>query len=216
MADRKETKVLSRRPALQISLIVIKLLLATGNTHKTREFRELLGKDWTLLDLSAFPGVTMPKETGSTFEQNAVLKAIQISKQMDVLVIADDSGLEVDALGGAPGIFSARYAGEMASDLANLDKLFRKLKSVANRSARFRCVIALARAGKVLGTFEGVIEGKIVDFPRGNAGFGYDPVFQPAGFDPTFGEMAAELKNRISHRGKAVAALQVALREMEN
>jgi XTP/dITP diphosphohydrolase len=195
---------------------VIKLLLATRNAHKTREFRELLGKNLALVDLSAFPDITMPKETGSTFEQNAILKAIYISKQMDVLVIADDSGLEVDELGGAPGILSARYAGETASDSANVDKLLRELKKVANRSARFRCVIALARAGKVLGTFEGMIEGKIVDFPGGNAGFGYDPVFQPAGFASTFGEMAPELKNKISHRGKAVAALQVALREMEN
>ncbi len=103
-------------------------------------------------------------------------------------VIADDSGLEVDALGGAPGIFSARYAGETASDPQNVDKLLRELKNVAHRSARFRCVIALARAGRVLGTFEGAVEGKIVDFPRGNAGFGYDPVFQPAGLDQTFGE----------------------------
>jgi len=194
----------------------MELVLATRNSHKTREFRELLGNEFDLRDLSVFQEIRMPAENGSTFEQNAILKAIHVSKQMDVLVIADDSGLEVDALGSAPGILSARYAGETASDAQNVEKLLRELNNVADRSARFRCVIALARAGTVLGTFEGAIEGKIVDFPRGNEGFGYDPVFQPAGFDRTFSEMAAELKNKISHRSKAVAALLVALREMEN
>ena len=194
----------------------MELVLATRNSHKTREFRELLGNEFDLRDLSALQEIRMPAENGSTFEQNAILKAIHISKQMDVLVIADDSGLEVDALGGAPGIFSARYAGEAASDAENVEKLLHELKNAARRSARFRCVIALACAGEVLGTFEGAVEGKIVEFPRGNAGFGYDPVFQPAGFDPTFGEMAAGLKNKISHRSKAVAILQAALREMEN
>ncbi len=192
------------------------LLLATRNPHKSREFRELLGADFEIKDLSSNPEIVMPEETGRTFEENAILKAVHVSKRTNEFVIADDSGLEVDALGGAPGTFSARYAGETASDSQNVDKLLRELKNVAHRSARFRCVIALARAGRVLGTFEGAIEGKIVDLPRGNAGFGYDPVFQPAGFDRTLGEMAAGLKNKISHRGKATAALQLALREMEN
>jgi XTP/dITP diphosphohydrolase len=187
------------------------LLLATRNAHKSREFRELLGGKFGIGDLSSFPAVEMPEETGSTFEQNATLKAVSVSKTVDKLVVADDSGLEVDALGCAPGIYSARYAGESVGDAANIDKLLRELKNVSMRSARFRCVIVLARTSKVVGTFEGVVEGDIVDLPRGTSGFGYDPVFQPAGFDRTFAEMAPELKNRISHRAKAIAALREAL-----
>jgi XTP/dITP diphosphohydrolase len=192
------------------------LLLATRNPHKTSEFRALLGSQFEITDLKSFPALALPEETGSTFEQNAVAKALTVSKMVDELVIADDSGLEVDALDGAPGIYSARYAGEKAGDIANVDKLLRELRSFIQRSARFRCVIAAARVGKVLGTFEGVVEGAIVDVPRGNAGFGYDPVFQPAGFEQTFAEMAPESKNQISHRARAVAALREALSEIGN
>jgi XTP/dITP diphosphohydrolase len=134
------------------------------------------------------------------------------------LVIADDSGLEVDALGGAPGIFSARYAGENAGDVPNVNKLLRELRkrniATEKRSARFRCVIALAQNGKLLGVFEGFVEGKIVDPPRGSGGFGYDPIFEPKGFDQTFAEMAPEMKNKISHRGKAIAALREAFSDV--
>jgi XTP/dITP diphosphohydrolase len=119
-------------------------------------------------------------------------------------------------LNGAPGIYSARYAAENANDSANVHKLLRELKNIANRAARFRCVIALAQNGQVIGTFEGVAEGTIVDLPRGSAGFGYDPVFQPTVFSETFAEMAPELKNKISHRAKAVAMLRQALRASEN
>lgn len=192
------------------------LLLATRNSHKTREFRELLGDRFELKDLRENPEIVMLKETGSTFQENAILKAVTISKHVDGLVIADDSGLEVDALNGAPGIYSARYAGENATDTSNVDKLLRVLENVRQRSARFRCVIALARAGKVLHTFEGVAEGAIINIPRGKRGFGYDPVFQPTGFEQTFAEMAPELKNRISHRAKAVAALRAKLGETPN
>lgn len=192
------------------------LLLATRNAYKTREFRELLGRDINLIDLSILPQISMPEETGKTFSENAILKATGISKLVAGLVVADDSGLEVDALNGAPGIYSARYAGENANDSANIDKLLRHLKNVANRSARFRCVIALAQNGQVLGTFEGVVDGTIVDLPRGSAGFGYDPVFQPAGFTETFAEMPSELKNRLSHRGKAVAALREHFQKLKN
>ncbi len=188
------------------------LLLATRNAHKTREFRELLGPGFDVIDLSSFPEIAIPKETGRTFEENATRKAIAASKKLPSLVIADDSGLEVDALGGAPGIFSARYGG--------VDKLLRELRkrniATEKRSARFRCVIALAQNGKVLGVFEGFVEGKIVEPPRGSGGFGYDPIFEPNGFDQTFAEMTAESKNKISHRGQAIAALRKALREIEN
>jgi XTP/dITP diphosphohydrolase len=196
------------------------LLLATRNAHKTREFRELLGQAFGLIDLSSFPEIATPEETGRTFEENATLKAIVASKKLPSLVIADDSGLEVEALGGAPGIFSARYAGEDAGDVSNVDKLLRELRkqniATEKRSARFRCVIALAQNGKVLGVFEGFVEGKIVDPPRGSGGFGYDPIFEPKGFDQTFAEMTPESKNKISHRGQAIAALRKALREIEN
>jgi len=130
-------------------------------------------------------------------------------------VIADDSGLEVDLLAGAPGIYSARYAGENASDVENVDQLLCELRTRnvdgKKRSARFRCVIALAKNGKLRGTFEGVVEGTVVDPPRGTGGFGYDPVFQPDGFKETFAEMAPELKNKISHRAKAIAAVREAI-----
>ena len=193
------------------------LLLATCNAHKTREFAEVLGDEFELSDLSSMRDVPEIEETGQTFADNAILKALAVSRTGDRnLVVADDSGLEVEVLGGAPGIYSARYAGEQASDQANVEKLLRELNvrnvSIDKRKARFRCVIALARAGKLLGTFEGTVEGTIVDLPRGRNGFGYDPIFVPQGFDKTFAELSAETKNKISHRAKAIAALHTALR----
>ncbi|HEY6070638.1 MAG TPA: XTP/dITP diphosphatase [Chthoniobacterales bacterium] len=193
------------------------LLLATRNAHKTREFQALLGKEFPVRDLHSHPEIQIAAETGKTFAENAALKAISVSTQWSSLVIADDSGLEVDALGGAPGIYSARYAGEKASDADNVEKLLNELRAQnRNRSARFRCVIALAGNGKLLGNFEGVVEGEIVDLPRGTNGFGYDPVFQPSGFEQTFAEMVAKSKNKISHRAKAIAALREALRKIED
>lgn len=196
------------------------LLLATRNANKTREFRELLGKDFDVHDLSFFDEMAIPKESGRTFEENAILKAVAASQDRRVqdrhlLVVADDSGLEVDALGGAPGILSARYAGETASDKENIEKLLSELARrnapLDQRSARFRCVIALARESELLGKFEGVVEGLIVDLPRGSLGFGYDPIFVPNGFDKTFGELPIELKNRISHRARAIRAFRAGL-----
>jgi len=196
------------------------LLLATRNANKTREFRELLGEDFDVHDLSFFDEMAIPKESGRTFEENAILKAVAASQDRRVqdrhlLVVADDSGLEVDALGGAPGILSARYAGETASDKENIEKLLSELARrnapLDQRSARFRCIIALAREGKLLGKFEGIVEGSIVDLPRGSLGFGYDPIFVPNGFDKTFGELPIELKNRISHRARAIRAFRAGL-----
>jgi XTP/dITP diphosphohydrolase len=192
------------------------LLLATRNTDKTREFRELLGKDFDLIDLSSFAEIAIPEETGRTFAENAILKAVAASQDRHLLVVADDSGLEVDALNGAPGIYSARYAGENATDKSNIDRLLSELArqnvQAHQRTARFRCVIAVALNSKLLRTFDGVVEGTIVDLSRGSQGFGYDPVFQPTGFDQTFGEMASQLKNKISHRAKAIGALRGAIR----
>ncbi|HET9800435.1 MAG TPA: RdgB/HAM1 family non-canonical purine NTP pyrophosphatase [Chthoniobacterales bacterium] len=194
----------------------MKLLLASHNPHKTREFRELLKKEFLIDDLNSFPQIKVAEETGATFVENATLKAVSVSEHQNSFTIADDSGLEVDALGGAPGIYSARYAGEKASDQENVTKLLRELKAATSRSARFCCIIALARAGKLLGTFEGTVEGEIVNRPRGTNGFGYDPVFEPNGFEQTFAEMASGLKNEISHRAKAIAALREGLRKIED
>jgi len=200
--------------------IVLKLIAATRNRHKIHEIERILGPEFAVRDLSTHPEISTAQETGTSFAENATLKAICVSKQLPGFVIADDSGLEVDALDGAPGIYSARYAGENATDAANVDKLLTELSARnilrKRRLARFRCVIALAQKGKVLGTFEGVVEGEIVDLPRGTNGFGYDPVFKPTGFEQTFAEMSAQLKNKISHRAKAIAALREALREIEN
>jgi XTP/dITP diphosphohydrolase len=189
------------------------LLLATRNPHKTREFAEILGAGFDVHDLADAVELPVVEETGLTFEANATLKAVEASKHFQGLVVADDSGLEVDALDGAPGIYSARYAGEHASGAANVARLLVELAECAPglRSARFRCSLALAQAGTLLETFDGVIEGTIVDAPRGRGGFGYDPVFQPHGFDQTFGELSAVEKNRISHRAQAIRALRSAL-----
>jgi XTP/dITP diphosphohydrolase len=198
---------------------VIELVVATRNRHKTGEIQHVLGPDFRVRDLEAHPEVSEIRESGTSFEENAKLKALAASKQLPALVIADDSGLEVDALGGAPGIYSARYAGANATEMDKIDKLLRELARVGatdDRSrARFRCVVALARNGKLLGIFEGVVEGRIADGVRGNSGFGYDPIFVPEGFEQTFGELPTEVKNTISHRAKAIRALAIRLRLLE-
>jgi XTP/dITP diphosphohydrolase len=191
-----------------------RLLLATRNAHKTREFAEILGRDFVVGDLSTELEAPSVEETGSTFAENAILKAVAISKWSGGLVVADDSGLEVDALAGAPGVYSARYAGPGATDEENVARLLSLLRASAGHAAitaRFRCVLALTRAGEVLETFDGVVEGTIVDPPRGKGGFGYDPVFQPIGLTQTFGELAPEEKNRMSHRAQAIRLLRTAL-----
>jgi XTP/dITP diphosphohydrolase len=192
------------------------LLIATRNKHKTREFVEILGRDFVVRDLSGEPDAPVIEETGTTFAENAILKAVGISKRIPGLVVADDSGLEVDALGGAPGVYSARYAGPDATDADNIARLLSELgKSPQQRpfTARFRCVLAIARAGKILNRVDGVIEGTTVDAPRGSSGFGYDPIFQPSGLGQTFGELSSEKKNAISHRAVAIRALRSLLAE---
>jgi XTP/dITP diphosphohydrolase len=193
---------------------VNRLLLATRNRHKTREFSEILGEEFVVRDLSAAPDASVIDETGATFAENAILKAVGISKQFSGLVVADDSGLEVDALGGSPGVYSAHYAGPGAKDNDNVQRLLSELRgcSLAGPpSARFRCVLALARDGKLVDTFEAAVEGTIVDVARGDAGFGYDPVFQPAGLTKTFAELSPVEKNQISHRARAIRLLRDAL-----
>jgi len=199
--------------------MVIELVVATRNRHKTHEIQNILGPEFKVRDLGAHPEVSEIHESGTSFVENAKLKALAASSQLPALVIADDSGLEVDALGGAPGIYSARYAGVNATDRDKIDKLLRELARVRatddGRRARFRCVVALARNGDLLGTFEGTVEGRIADKARGDAGFGYDPIFVPDGFEQTFGELTTEVKNTISHRGKAIRALALRVRRIE-
>jgi XTP/dITP diphosphohydrolase len=199
--------------------MVIELVVATHNRHKTREIEHILGPEFMVRDLAAHPEVSEICESGTSFEENAKLKALAASRQLPALVIADDSGLEVDALGGAPGIYSARYAGAKATEREKIDKLLGELERVRaiddRRRARFRCVIALARNTNLLGTFEGIVEGRIANEVRGDYGFGYDPIFIPEGFEKTFGELPAEVKNTISHRAKAIRALADRLRRLE-
>jgi XTP/dITP diphosphohydrolase len=198
---------------------VIQLLFSTRNAHKTGEVQLILGPEFTVCDLEAYPEISETLESGTSFAENAMLKAVAASKKLPGLVIADDSGLEVDALGGAPGIYSARYAGANASQEEMIDKLLDELTRIGaaddSRGARFRCVMALAHNGNLLGMFEGSVEGTIADEPRGSSGFGYDPIFIPEGFEQTFGELRVDVKNTISHRAKAIRALAVRLRQLE-
>jgi XTP/dITP diphosphohydrolase len=187
----------------------IELLVATGNTGKLREIRALLDDlPITLVGLADFPNIEEVAETGSTFVENAALKALGYAQQSGVLTIADDSGLEIDALGGAPGVRSARYLGDHASYIDRMNSLLTALKAANDvaRTARFVCAIAIASdKQELLYTTEGTCEGRIAAWPRGSGGFGYDPVFLPEGFTKTFGELPAEIKNGISHRGRALA-----------
>ena len=199
--------------------MVIELVVATRNRHKTHEIQYILGPGFKVRDLGAHPDISEIRESGTSFEENAKLKALAASRQLPALVIADDSGLEVDALGGTPGIYSARYAGANATARDKIDKLLHELERVRatddRRRARFRCVVALARNANLLETFEGIMEGTIATEVRGDYGFGYDPIFIPEGFEQTFGELPKEVKNTISHRAKAIRALVDRLQRLE-
>lgn len=187
------------------------LLVSTRNAHKVAEIREILGAGFEVLDLSAIAGVGEVEETGVTFEENATLKALAVSGHFDGWVIADDSGLEVDALRGAPGVWSARFSGPGATDASNRALLLEKLEGVRgkDRLARFRCVIVLARAGRKLASFSGSVEGVIINQEKGSGGFGYDPLFVPEGHCETFAQLGSEVKNALSHRARALAGLLV-------
>ena len=186
----------------------MKIWCATGNPGKLREFRlagELLKVDVEALpDLKSIPA---PEETGATFEENARLKAAYYSRFAPGPLFADDSGLAVDALNGAPGVYSARYAGEHATDEANNQLVVKNLGDNPDRRARFVCVIALARDGEVMETFRGEVEGDLLREARGPAGFGYDPLFYYPPFGCSFGEVDGERKFAVSHRGNAVRAM---------
>lgn len=178
------------------------LYCATSNPGKLREFRMAAPH----LDIRLVE-IPPPEEIGQTFEENACQKAVYYGAHAPGFLFADDSGLEVDALGGAPGIHSARFAGPHATAADNNSLLLEKLRGVQNRAARFVCVIALARDGRLVKTFRGTVEGRIIDPPRGAHGFGYDPLFyyQPLGV--TFGEVSEEQKMHVSHRGQALEAM---------
>lgn len=197
-----------------------RLLIATGNRHKTEEIRAMLGAAWEVEDLTAHPALTPAEETGGTFEANATLKAVHVSAAVpDVLVLSDDSGLEVDVLGCAPGVLSARYAGEKATDADNRAKLKRELADVGARglrppfTGRFRCVMALAWNSTALGVFSGAVEGTLLQQEEGSGGFGYDALFVPRGYEASFGVLLPEVKNTLSHRARALEKVVAWLRE---
>jgi XTP/dITP diphosphohydrolase len=184
------------------------LLVATRNAGKLREVQALLADlPVRLLSLAEFPATTEVEETGRTFAENAALKASDYAAQTGCLTLADDSGLEVEALGGAPGVLSARYAGEGASDQERNTRLLDELAQTGDvaRRARFVCAIAIAdEQGEILNISRGTCEGRIGDGPRGGNGFGYDPLFIPDGYAQSFGELSEEIKGRISHRARAL------------
>jgi XTP/dITP diphosphohydrolase len=174
----------------------------------------MLGFGWDVRDLTTLPHAPEVEETGETFQDNAVLKAVTISRHVTGLVLADDSGLEVDALNGAPGVRSARFAGPGATDADNRKLLLKELAKLPGDRfpARFCCVMALASQGEVLGTFPGVVEGEVIPAERGSGGFGYDSMFIPRGYQETFAELAPVIKNSLSHRARALAKMLEFLR----
>jgi len=184
----------------------MKIVIATRNPHKLEEIIALFNADGLeVCSALDFPDIPDTIEDRDTLEDNAIKKAVELCETTGLTALADDSGLEVEALDGAPGVYSARYAGESCSYEDNNAKLLQELTGAANRRARFRTVIALSRPGKEPLTVEGVCEGVILDELRGDHGFGYDPLFAPDGFEETFAELPAETKNKISHRARALA-----------
>ena len=183
-----------------------KIVFATNNQHKLEELRAILSGNYQVLSLADIGFYEDIPETGETLAENASIKSQHIFNQFQIDCFSDDTGLEVDALDGRPGVYSARYAGENCTYAQNVDKLLDELKGRENRKARFKTVISLI-IDQTEYQFEGRVEGAITKEKYGDKGFGYDPVFLPDGFKQTFAEMPAELKNKISHRGKAVAKL---------
>jgi XTP/dITP diphosphohydrolase len=183
------------------------ILAATGNTHKLEEIRAILEPHGIhVLGASDVGGIPEVEEDGDTFAANARKKALEVAAATGQWTLADDSGLVVEALNGEPGVFSARYSGAEANDRRNLEKLLRKMGDIRNRSASFQCVVAVAGPGRLVGVAEGDVKGTIIFEPRGSGGFGYDPVFVPDGFSQTFAELPGQVKNTLSHRGRALQA----------
>lgn len=191
----------------------MKLYCATTNPGKLREFQLALPGAIEVAVLPELKTVPPPEETGQTFEENAILKALYYSKHCDGLLFADDSGLEVDALGGAPGVYSARFAGPDATDEANNQLLLARMNEIADRTARFVCVVALAKQGRLIRTFRGEVQGRLLTAARGSNGFGYDPLFYYPPFGCSFGEAPLGRKMQVSHRAQALGNLREFLRE---
>lgn len=183
-----------------------KLVFATNNEHKLIEVQKMLGDKFDVLSLKDINCFEDIPETAATLEGNASIKSKYVYEKYGLNCFADDTGLEVEALSNQPGVYSARYAGEQKSSEDNMTKLLLELNKINNRKARFRTVISLILDGKE-NLFEGIVEGDILSERHGGEGFGYDPIFQPSGFDLSFAEMDMENKNKISHRGRAVAKL---------
>lgn len=186
----------------------LELLIATKNLGKVKELEKLLS-DYPIIlrSLNEFENIAEPEEIGKTFADNAILKAQYYAEKTGITALADDSGLEVEALNGVPGVFSARYAGENATDEERTDKLLFELKNVSEnkRQARFVCVMAISDKNSIIKhVAEGIVQGQIAFSPKGANGFGYDPIFIPQGFLKTFGEISEEIKQKISHRGRAM------------
>ena len=183
-----------------------KLVFATNNNHKLEEVRAILSERFEVVSLKEIGCFDDIPETADTLEGNALLKAQYVFEKFGLDCFADDTGLEINALDGAPGVYSARFAGKECDAQKNMQKVLTLMKGVENREARFRTVIALIRKGKT-DYFEGKIEGKIAEIPTGNAGFGYDPIFVPEGYSKSFAELSLKEKNKISHRARAVQKL---------
>lgn len=189
----------------------MKICFATNNPKKIEEVKAALGDQFEIVSLKAICCEEELPETGETLDHNAFQKARYVKEHYGVDCFADDTGLEVKSLNGAPGVYSGRYAGEPRSDQKNMDKLLENLRPHTDRSARFRTVIALL-IGSEEYSFEGIVEGKILEKRQGDSGFGYDPIFSPDGFDGSFAEMSMAQKNEISHRGRAVKKLSIFLK----
>ena len=189
-----------------------RIVFATNNQHKLQEIRDILGSDYEVVSLKEIGCDVDIPETGNTLEENALQKAQYVYDHYHVSCFADDTGLEVEALNNEPGVFSARYAGPQKNSEHNIDLLLSKLKGCANRKARFKTVITLADVHG-MSTFEGIVNGVITMERRGTSGFGYDPVFQPEGFEKTFAEMSLTEKSKISHRALAFHKLITFLKE---
>jgi len=181
-----------------------RLILATRNPHKTAEVRAMLGGKFDVRDATDFPDFPAIEETGDTFLDNARLKALGISARIGGWVLSDDSGLEVDALGGAPGAWSSSYGGVEGDHPRNNARLLGEMRGMADRRARFRCTMVLARDGVEVAHFSGTVEGRILEAPEGEGGFGYDPLFVPDGHDASFASLGEEVKNALSHRARAL------------
>ncbi len=185
-------------------------IIATHNPGKVKEFKEILEpKGYEVKSLAEIGFTDEIEETGHTFEENAILKAEAVAKAVNKMVIADDSGLSVDNLGGRPGVYSARYAGEQKDDQANIDKVLSELRGIEKeqRTARFRCALAVSIPGEETKTVEGHVEGYIAEEPKGEYGFGYDPIFIVKDKDKTMAELTSDEKNKISHRADALKKL---------